>query len=135
MDNFHIDITSDENLAEILNIGHRHHKTVGYVDSKKKGLILFWHNDSTRNSDLLEYDETERLVIFPFKAKFSLVTEFVKNWLDAQDYDKWGKLADPCDHDGHNGKGFRVYNEAWGRVSPYTYSFLAIMPKWAWYGK
>ncbi len=40
------------------------------------------------------------------------------------------------DHDGDNGKGWRVYCEGWGHVEPYGYQALvAIEPRWAMYGK
>lgn len=34
-----------------------------------------------------------------------------------------------------HGKGFHVYNEAWGRIEGTSYGFLAVKPMWAWFGK
>lgn len=56
-------------------------------------------------------------------------TAFAKGWL--RDVD----MGREPDHDGDNGRGFRVFTEAWGKVAGHTYAICAIEPVWACYGK
>jgi hypothetical protein len=54
----------------------------------------------------------------------------VKDWLHNAEY------GEEPDHDGSNGRGWRVYCEQWGHVAPYgSPAFVAIEPRWAEYGK
>ena len=39
------------------------------------------------------------------------------------------------DHDGDNGKGYRIFNEAWGHVCGMYEAFVGIEPAWLMYGK
>lgn len=39
------------------------------------------------------------------------------------------------DHDGDNGKGLRVFNEAWARIGRMYQAFVAFEPTWIMYGK
>ena len=80
-------------------------------------LILLWNGDKDA-------------IKLPFPLKLENVTDFVIGWLENEaDYGK-----EP-DHDGDNGKGWRVFNEDWGHVADYTYSIIGIQPEWAMYGK
>jgi hypothetical protein len=137
MDNFHIDVTSEgrENLKRALEIALQHapgNAAIAFRSSPRteasKGnrtgeprLILYWHQEAVTGP------ATPRP--FGFKMKLPALLAFVEEWLGQQDY---GKAPG---HDGSNGKGWRAFNEAWGRVGDDTYSFLAIEPSWAWYGK
>lgn len=57
------------------------------------------------------------------------LTDQVKRFLASADYG-----PDPG-HDGSNGRGFRVYNEAWARIGNCWTADFAVEPSWAWYGK
>lgn len=127
MDNFKFDITSDRDLEAILKLalkGAPGGKVVAYrVEQQEKEptrLVLCWHESARDSIPLLAPVTVEGL--FPL----------VIAWLDNHDYFK--KTRGP-DHDGDNGRGFRVYNESWGRVGGDSYAFAAVEPEWAWYGK
>lgn len=81
-------------------------------------LIFFWHDPQKEGAQKL-----------PFKMSVEDAIPFAWSWLQKQDYQR-----EP-DHDGDNGKGFAVYNEAWGHVGNSYYGICAISPQWAWYGK
>lgn len=131
MDNFRIDITSegDVNLERALLIAFSRSGSgaVGYAvrdavpgvphETKPRRLVLFW---TTREADF---------VPLPFKLDAAAAADFARHWLAEQDYGK-----EP-DHDGHNGRGWRIYNEAWGHVDGDYAAFVAIAPAWAMYGK
>lgn len=75
----------------------------------------------------------KKLEVHPFPFKMKRVEDllpFVTGWLKETDY------GNEPDHDGSNGKGWRVYNHNWGQVIGCgSYSFVAIEPAWAMYGK
>ncbi len=79
-------------------------------------LILLWH-------------EERDAVPLPYPLELDEAASFVKGWLKRAPFP-----AEP-DHDGSNGKGWRVFNEAWGHVAGHHYAFAAIQPAWAMYGK
>lgn len=81
-------------------------------------LIFYWSEPSGRAVHPL-----------PFPMKWKEAAEFAWGWLKNQDY------GEQPDHDGSNGKGFAVYDEAWGRVGGKWEAICAISPQWAWYGK
>lgn len=129
MDNFHLDITSEgrESLELALRIAFgQHNKAVAYLVDPKKGLVFFWHADKNEKG----------LQTLPFKLDAIGATDFAVRWLAEAEY------GPEPGHDGSNGKGWRVYNDRWGRVSypdnehsGWSYSFVAVLPCWAWYGK
>ncbi len=84
------------------------------------GLIFFWNTEHERHPELHD---------LPFGMDAIGAADFARLWLAEQNY------GNEPDHDGDNGKGWRLYNEAWGRVGGHTYSFVAIKPAWAMYGK
>lgn len=79
-------------------------------------MILFWHDD--KGSIPLPY---------PMDQQESL--HFVKGWL------KQTKHGSQPDHDGSNGKGWRVFTNSWGHVAGHHYAFAGIQFAWAMYGK
>lgn len=118
MDNFHIDITSegDAQLREALDIAFgSKRQAIGYQIKGGK-LVFFWteHKDATK---------------LPFKMDAKRATDFAVAWLSEADY------GEEPDHDGDNGKGWRVYNESWGHVNGLWQAFVAVEPVWAMYGK
>jgi hypothetical protein len=123
MDNFRFDLTSEGDLTKPMEIAFGHYRTAeAYLIDPKKGLIFFWSAHANNNTD-------KRLVALPFKLDAIGAADFAKRWLAEQDY------GNQPDHDGDNGKGWRLYNEDWGRVGARTYSFIAVQPAWAMYGK
>ena len=122
VDNFHIDIMSEGDLVEPMKIAFRGaagSRAEAYVVDPKLGLIFFWSaNDGPKD-----------IAKLPFKLDATAAADFAKRWLAEQDY------GNEPDHDGDNGRGWRLYNESWGRVGGHTYSFVAVKPAWAMYGK
>lgn len=125
MDNFHIDITADgrTTLEMAMQIAFAHNapglKAEGYCVSADKGLVLLWSaNDSASGT-----------VGFPFKMDQTGAADFVSRWLSEQSY------GPEPDHDGDNGKGWRLYCEGWGHVGNLHYAICAVKPAWAMYGK
>lgn len=119
MDNFRFDVThdSEEALKHVLAIAFDGHaKAIGYRQDKDKGLVLYW-------------TERPEMIPLPFKIDAEAARVVVMGWLAEQDYGK-----DP-DHDGSNKRGWRAYNEAWGRIGDDYGAFLAVQPVWATYGK
>lgn len=121
MDNFRIDVTAqgDEALDKVfaLAFGSRHAE--GYLVTGK-GLIFLWSLSENRNG----------AVHLPFKMDARRAADFARGWLeDAANY------GTQPDHDGSNGKGWRVYNEEWGHVDGLWGAIVAVEPIWAMYGK
>lgn len=83
------------------------------------GMILYWHETSG----------TQKL---PYDMDLTAACDMAWGWLTSQPKDAYG---DALDHDGSNGKGFHMFNEAWGHVDGSSYAVLAVKPIWAWYGK
>ena len=121
-DNFHIDITHVGDIAAAMKIafaGAAGGKAEGYAVDPKKGLVFVW----------AATDGNKGVITLPFKLDAEGAADFAKRWLAEQCY------GQEPDHDGDNGKGWRLYNESWGRVEGYTYGFVAVQPAWAMYGK
>lgn len=118
--NFHFDITG-ANLEKCLEIAKSGHKSVvaWKVDSvaNTPRLILYWTPSSTATLLPAPLSEVEA------------ISAFVKSWL------MWTDYGSEPDHDGHNTKGWRVYNESWGSVNHEWEAFVAIEPVWLMYGK
>ncbi len=122
-DNFHFDLTGIP-LLICLDIAFSHapgKKAVGWMvqnmeERKLKRLVLFWSDDPAMTP-----------LPAPLEAKDA--EPFVKAWLSQQNY------GPQPDHDGDNGKGWRVYCESWGHVAYNYRAFVAIEPVWLMYGK
>jgi hypothetical protein len=125
MDNFHIDITSEgiEEFDQAMKIAFNHapgKKTTHYSIDPEKGFILFWGAPANGTTA----DE------FPFPLSHIPATALLWQWLITE-----AEYGREPDHDGDNEKGWRVYNEDWGMIGNHRYSFVAIQPVWAMYGK
>lgn len=119
MDNFHFDMTSegDEAFKTALKLFDvRVGRTVVGYRSDAKKMVLYW-------------SVSERATKLPYPMTFEQAANFVLGWLAHADY------GPEPDHDGDNGKGWRLYNEAWGQVDGEWQAFAAIEPCWAMYGK
>jgi len=89
---------------------------VGYliVDNK---LVLFRYN-------------SENMTKFPAPLSVEATANMAFEWLKSTDYGR-----EP-DHDGHNEKGWLLWNDSWGQIEGCGYSsFLVIAPMWIMYGK
>lgn len=120
MDNRHIDITSEGKDAfhtALSLFNPPGNKVVGYKATAKR-LTFFWLESRSDGYTKLPYPMT-----IPQAADFAL------GWLEHADYGR-----EP-DHDGENGKGWRLFHDIWGRVDNDSSSFVAIEPVWAMYGK
>lgn len=84
-------------------------------------LVFFNHYDIKKEDG----DKTT----LPFKLDADGASDFARRWLEEADYGR-----EP-DHDGSNGKGWRIYNEGWGHVDNDHYGVIAVTPVWAMYGK
>ena len=124
MDNRQIDIRSegeaDFKLAmQIATNKYNGLKTVGYsIELEGSTMVLYWSN------------KHEKMIQLPYEMDAKEITDFVWGWLQ-----KTKPIGPAPDHDGDNGHGFRVYNEAWGHVMHRWEAFIAITPIWAMYGK
>lgn len=149
MDNFQIDITSEGPLLPALKLAFgSHSKFVGYAvrdasegkrycmengseEEKKYGYLLKWSVNPKPRRLVLFWANSDRddYVKLPFTMNADLAAGWCEAWLEQQDYGK-----EP-DHDGDNGRGWRIYNEGWGHVDGEWQAFLAVTPSWAMYGK
>jgi hypothetical protein len=75
------------------------------------------------------WSETKDAVKLPFKLDPAGAADFAFRWLAEAEYGR-----EP-DHDGSNGKGWRLYNEGWGHVDGQWEAIIAVTPVWACYGK
>lgn len=142
MDNFRFDMVCEGNktlkAAIALVFSHRSMRgATGYIirpahdafvhdkykhlnkPKRPERLIFLWSN----------YESAEGYVPFPFEMDADGCADFASRWLGSVDYGR-----EP-DHDGDNGKGWRVYNEAWGHVEDLRATIIAVSPAWAMYGK
>ena len=120
MDNFRFDMTSEgsETLKAALALFNPPgRKVTGYSEEPGKKLVFYWSNTSPRATKL------------PFPMTLEQAADFAIGWLEHADYGR-----EP-DHDGDNGKGWRLYCEDWGHVDHDHYAFAAVQPVWAMYGK
>lgn len=85
-------------------------------------LVLFWSDPTGTN-----FGEFHAL---PAPMSSTDIAPIVKAWLDLE-----ASYGHQPDHDGDNGKGWRVYNEQWGHVAGAYQAFVAIEPVWLMYGK
>lgn len=116
-DNFHFDITGAP-LALSLEVATSKWKNVvGWsVDNDGRRLVLYW-------------TACEQSTPLPAPLSDAALEAFVKAWLDGVDYG-----TEP-DHDGHNGRGWRVYVDRWAQVGYVWQTSLAVEPAWIMYGK
>lgn len=121
MDNFRVDITSEgkESLKTALGLFRR--KVTGYSIGEgsvapRKRLVLYW-------------GPSEAATPLPVALSLEQAADLAVAWLEAADYG-----AKP-QHEGSNGKGFRLYCEAWGQIDGDSFAFAALEPVWAIYGK
>jgi hypothetical protein len=125
MDNRTFDITAEgqATLEQALKIGFGEHRTAA-------GWRVDTHEGTTRL--VLSAHETASDGWAPFLTPIDAAraVSLVTDWLADTEY------GEEPDHDGSNGRGWRVYCGDWGHVEPYHHrAFVAIEPCWAMYGK
>lgn len=117
MDNRQIDVKSEGKTDFELALKlARKGKTIGFRVFENK-LILYWA-------------KSDKMQPLPYEMKVEETINFAWGWLEKND-----PKGEPMDHDGDNGKGFRVYNDSWGHVQGEWQAYIAIEPIWALYGK
>lgn len=123
MDNFKIDVVWEgtDRFRALLSMVLSKHKSKNgkfehYCIDEKHGLVLFWTDSKW----------AEKL---PYPMDHDALVSFATNWLKNADYGR------QPDHDGDNGKGWRIYTGDWGHVNSDWATICAIQPVWAMYGK
>lgn len=149
MDNFLINIVSEGSLADAMKIacGRWHDKIVGYairdavagekyeadkfLSDPKNAYVLRLQKEPKERRLVFYWTKIDRpdFVAFPFTLDPDGAADFAARWLAEEDYGK------QPDHDGDNGRGWRLYCEGWGHVDSEYQAFVAISPRWAMYGK
>ncbi len=148
MDNFLINIVSEGNIAKVMALAFGGHKrVVGYAirdafkgeprDAEKllkdprDKYALTWQREPKNRRLVFFWAKTDSpdFVAFPFEMDSDGAADFATRWLDSEDY------GIGPDHDGDNGKGWRLYCEGWGHVDDEWQAFVAVSPRWAMYGK
>jgi hypothetical protein len=140
MDNFRIDITAEgrPSLVKAIEIAFAHNAPGGKVESYEfvtlkaddysgipksldgaQALVFRWTKDCERKG----------AVPLPFRLDAGGAADWADRWLNEAEFG-----TEP-DHDGHNGKGWRVFTGAWGHVGGDHYAVCAVIPAWAMYGK
>lgn len=119
-DNFYFDII-DGPLEASLKVAFCYYTaTCWLIDrrvDKLDRLIFAWHQDNSGYHPFISpVDWEEAMVIVP---------GFLKDT----------NYGPEPDHDGHNTKSFRIYNEQWGHIGNNMYAFAAVEPAWAMHGK
>lgn len=141
MDNRSVDITSEGNadLSAALRLiwpNAAGGKAVGYTMVNLKEEVTYYGEPCTHhfNRFVESVGGTPTLILYwhehsggtplPYAMGELSTLPFIQGWLNDVDYGR------QPDHDGSNGKGWRVFH-----IPDYSYSFVAIQPVWAWYGK
>jgi hypothetical protein len=130
MDNFRFDITGNGDIDLAMQVAFSHQSKAcwwrtdtveGYNKRRIPRLVLSWMSSESPGPEWHP---------FVTPVGWEEAATVVRGWLTTADY------GPRPDHDGDNGKGWRVYNDAWGHVEPYHYkAFVAVEPRWAMYGK
>lgn len=137
MDNREIDIKAEGRKSFDLAFQlffEGHSKATHYFEHPEKGLVFLWHEDSFNLNKVgaLPADKCTKANKLPYSMDWKAAADLAWGWLLEQPKEKY---LDALDHDGSNGKGFRVYNESWTHVAGSHYGICAVQPIWAWYGK
>lgn len=98
----------------------------GYRAEPDSGRLVLYF--STVLADTHSRKDVQRL---PAPVTLEGMTTLIWEWLatvpDSQ-------RAEYSDHDGSNGRGWRVFVENWGRVGD-EYDTIAVEARWNWFGK
>lgn len=121
-DSFQFDITG-VGLELALPVAMSQHRVVtGWlIDTRpehRDRLVLFW---TPRHGG--PYNK------FPSNMTMEGIGPVIEAWLGEVEYGPEPDIDGSCE------KGFRIYNEAWGKVGGMWEAFAAIEPVWLMYGK
>ena len=124
MDNRSFDVFDNNRIAQWIECcaGDRHAigwSLHGREEKNPPRMVFYW----TEPTNVVGFTR------LPFRANAADIATIVERWLEEVPYER-----EP-DHDGDNGKGFRIYNEAWGHVDGHYQAFMAVSPVWAMFGK
>lgn len=146
MDNRSIDLTSEGHEALSLALKLMWDSVPGgfathFKIVKLRATNVYWGNPTSHHEVRLEPDDTgvPTLILFwtaasgaeqfAYPHDLERTNEFVKGWLKSVEY------GPEPDHDGDNGKGWRVFTDFWGQIAGASSSIVGIQPAWAMYGK
>lgn len=140
MDNFHIDVTGEgsDNLRRLIEVAFSINAPGGKAEAYRvyDGAVamdtgMAPEEEEPRGPALVFYwNPEEDTQALPFKMGPESAARFADEWLASLDY------GSQPDHDGSNGRGFRVFvTNHWGHVWGSFYGIIAIAPAWAMYGK
>ena len=140
MDNFKINVLSESRASfdlamQLAFTGKWRNKTAtGYIIDKVPYTVGWSSKDPdatlTVPRFVLFWADDDKVIKLPYEMDWKACANLIWPWLEKLEY------PPQPGHDGSNGKGFKLYNDAWGHIEPYSWrSFLAIEPEWAWYGK
>lgn len=118
-DNYRFDIQSEgrQHFDIAMQLAFCHHdKAIAYEITEGHGLVFFWLSDGKATPT-------------PYPFNVQAASDFAWHWLQT------APIGKQPDHDGDNGAGFRVWNEAWTHVDGKWQAFVAIKPVWMMYGK
>lgn len=105
-------------IEPTMQIAFSGHKAWGYKSDKDR-LVFAWHEKA--GEDFVPF-------VTPIDAEQAVA--IVKNWCaEVADYG-----VEP-DNDGDSERSWRVFCEAWGFIDHNHYTFAAVEPYWAQYGK
>lgn len=93
-----------------------HHTEEKVVNGEPDTLILLW-------------GEERGAVQLPFPLNLERAIEFVAGWLGE------AKYGPQPDHDGSNGKGWRLFNGPWGHVVGHHCGIVGVQTCWMIYPK
>lgn len=98
-------------------------KAWGYKSTKDR-LVFAWHESANAQ------DKDKGFVPFVTPINAEEAEVIVKNWCkEVADY------GTQPDHDGDNSRSWRIFCESWGHIDHNHYTFAAVEPYWAEYGK
>lgn len=139
-DNFHIDVIApgraalDAAIAVVFQV-HRAATHYAVLNTPKEDdeegrlsdrpgstLVLYW-------SDPRDVKGASPLA---FPLTLDNASDFVWQWLRGPGQES---ASPEPDHDGSNGHGWRVFNEAWGHVYGSHYAVCGVQHAWMMYGK
>jgi hypothetical protein len=135
VDNFEMDVTCEgrEAFDAMVGVAMRQRgargTAVAYAVHPSLGMVLLWHHEPGRPDEVRADGVAAPVVALPYPMDVAMLSAFVWGWLGTVE-----RGREP-DHDGSNGKGWRVYNEAWGHVGGNHRAIVAVQPAWAMYGK
>lgn len=96
-------------------------KAWGYKSTTER-LVFAWHESAnSKDNDFIPF-------ITPIT--YEEAVPLVKKW--CQEVANYGSQPD---HDGDNSRSWRVYCEGWGFIDHNQYTFAAVEPYWAQFGK